>query len=108
MTEADYVALGTTFCHVVSCLNTFTGVAYTIPITIMPDNTYKIYVIVNRINNAGKKHIDIADHCMRECLKRNCFTLRDRQSDYNTPNLMMEGWNSVVDHVHMQCLELGG
>ena len=74
-TEAEYMALATTSRQAVWYLNAFTQVGYTIPITIMADNTFRINVAENPINNPRRKHIDAAYHFTREHLIRKSFTL---------------------------------
>ena len=67
-TEAEYMALATTSRQAVWYLNAFTQLGYTIPITIMEDNTFSINVAEHPINNPGLKHIDVAYHFIREYL----------------------------------------
>ena len=64
-TEAEYMALATTSRQAVWYLNAFTQLGYTIPITIMADNTSSINVAENPINNPRTKHIDVAYHFIR-------------------------------------------
>ena len=73
---------------------------------IMPDNTSSINVAENPINIAGMKHIDVADHLIREHLICKSFTLSDVPSNDNTADLMTKGLNSVPHHGHTQRLEL--
>ena len=99
-TEAEYMALATTSRNAVWYLNAFTQLGYTIPITIMADNTSSIHVAENPINNPGTKHIDVAYHLTREQLICKCFTLPHVLSNNDTADLLTKGLNSVAHSGH--------
>ena len=105
-TEAEYMALATTSRQAVWYLNAFTQLGYTIPITIMTDNTSSINVAENPINNTRTKHIDVAYHFTREHLIRKSFTLSYVPSNDTTADFMTKGLNSVAQHGHTQRLGL--
>ena len=89
--EAEYMALATTSRQPVWYLNAFTQLAYTIPITIMADNTSSINVAENPITHPQNKQIHVAYHLTREHLIRKSFTLSDVLSSVNTADLMTKG-----------------
>ena len=105
-TEEEYMALATTSRQAVLYLNAFTQLGYTIPITIMADNTSRINVAENPINNPRTKHIDLAYHFTSEHLIRKSCTLPYVPSNDNTADLMTEGLNCVANHGHTQRLAL--
>ena len=80
-TEAEYKALATTSRQAGWYLNAFTQLGYTIPITIMADNTSSINVAENPINNPRTKHIDVVTAKVRD-LPRIGIPLPN--SDYKT------------------------
>ena len=105
-TEAEYMALATTSRQAVWYLYAFTQLGYTIPITIMADNTSSLNVAEDPINTPRTKHIDVAYHFTREHLILKSFTLSYVPSNDNTADLMTKGLNSVAHHGHTQCLGL--
>ena len=105
-TEVEYMALATTSREVVWYCNTFTQVGYTIPITIMADNTTCINVAENPIYNPPTNHIDVAYHFRREHFIRKSFALAYVLSNDNTVDVMNKGLNSVAHHVQTQRLGL--
>ena len=105
-TEAEYMALATTSWQAVWYLNACKQVGYTIPITIMADNSFRINVAENPINNPWTKHIDVAYHFTREQLIRKCLMLAYAPSNDNPADLIITGLNSVAHYVRTQCLEL--
>ena len=100
------MALATISGQAVWCLNTFTQLGYTVPMTIMEHNTSNINVAENAINNPEPKNIDVASHFSRENSIRKCFTLANVPSNDKTADLMTKGLNSVAHHRHTQHLGL--
>ena len=100
------MALATTSRQAVCYLNVFRQPVYTIPMTIMADNTSSTNVAENPIKNPRTKQINVAYHSTRKHLIRKYFTLSYVPSNDNTADLMTNEVNSVAHHVQTQCLGL--
>ena len=96
------MALGTTSRQAVWYVNAFTQLGYTIPITIMADNTCSINVAENPINNPRTMRIDLAYHFTRDHLIRKPVTLSYVPFNDITADLMTKGLNSVAHNGHTQ------
>ena len=99
-TDAEYVALATTSSPAIWYLNSFTQLGYSIPITIMVDDTSRINVAENPLNNSRTKYRDVAYHFTREHLIGKSVTLSYVPSNDYTADLMTKGLNSVAHHEH--------
>ena len=87
-TEAEYMALATTFRQAVWYQNAFSQLSYSIHITLMPDNTSRMNVAANPFNNSQTKYIDVGYHFTSEHLRCKSLTLAYVASDDYTADLM--------------------
>ena len=104
--EAEYIALATISREAIWYLNAYTQLGYTMPITIMADNTSSINIAEHPINNPRTSDIDVAYHCTREYLICKSFTLSCVPYNDNTANLITKGLKCVAHHGNTQRLGL--